>query len=125
MAPGELPCPDRVPEQRLLSPKIYRWRRHSCETLSGNLPIYLGFSFGRLFIGRGAASEGHQGGLTTPWCGQEGGAPPHGEPTLWPPSGSLSVLVLRPGKIGVSVLVSSNSENISCIAFLKHKNIRK
>jgi hypothetical protein len=22
MAPGALPCPDRVPEQRLLSPKI-------------------------------------------------------------------------------------------------------
>jgi hypothetical protein len=27
------------------------------------------------------------------------------------------VLVLRPGKIGVSELVSSNSENISCVAF--------
>jgi hypothetical protein len=29
------------------------------------------------------------------------------------------------GKIGVSELVSSNSENISCVAFLKHKNSRK
>jgi hypothetical protein len=29
------------------------------------------------------------------------------------------------GKIGVSVFVSSNSENISCVAFLKHKNSRK
>jgi hypothetical protein len=81
----------------------------------------LGFSFGRIFIGGGVASEGHQGGLTTPGRGQEGGAPPHGEPTLWPPSGSLSVFVLRPGKIGVSVFVSSNSKNISCVAFLKHK----
>jgi hypothetical protein len=52
-------------------------------------------------------------------------APPHGEAALWPPSGSPSVLVLRPGKIGVSELVSSNSENISCVAFLKHKNSRK
>jgi hypothetical protein len=48
-------------------------------------------------------------------------APPHGEAALWPPSGSLSVLVLRPGKIGVWVFVSSNSKNISCVAFLKHK----
>jgi hypothetical protein len=42
-----------------------------------------------------------------------------------PPSGSLSVLVLRPGKIGVLVVVSSNFKNISCVAFLKHKNNKK
>jgi hypothetical protein len=48
-------------------------------------------------------------------------APPHGEAALWPPFGSLSVLVLRMGKIGVWVFISSNSENISCVAFLKHK----
>jgi hypothetical protein len=70
-------------------------------------------------------SEGHQEGLTTPWHGQEGGAPPPGEVALWSLSGSLSVFVLRLGKIGVSVFVSSNSENISCVAFLKHKNSRK
>jgi hypothetical protein len=40
---------------------------------------------------------------------------------LWPPFGSRSVFVLHPGKIGVSVFVSSNSENISYVAFLKHK----
>jgi hypothetical protein len=40
---------------------------------------------------------------------------------LWPLSGSLLVFVLRSGKIEVSALVSSNSENISCVAFLKHK----
>jgi hypothetical protein len=44
---------------------------------------------------------------------------------LWPLFGSLSVFVLRPGKIEVSTFVLSNSENISCIAFLKHKNSRK
>jgi hypothetical protein len=38
-----------------------------------------------------------------------------------PSFGSLSVLVLRPGKIGVSVFGLSNSENISYVAFLKHK----
>jgi hypothetical protein len=48
-------------------------------------------------------------------------APPGGEAGPWPPSVSSSVLVLRPGKIGVWVFVSCNSENISCVAFLKHK----
>jgi hypothetical protein len=28
-APGALPLPGRVPEQRLLSPKIHRWRWQS------------------------------------------------------------------------------------------------
>jgi hypothetical protein len=125
MAPGTLPRLGRVLEQRLLSPKICLRRRKRCGTVLRKMPTLLGFSFGRLFIGEGAASEGHQGGLTTPGRDQEGGAPPHCEPALWPPSGSLSVLVLRSGKIGVLVLVSSNSENISCVAFLKHKNSRK
>jgi hypothetical protein len=44
---------------------------------------------------------------------------------LWPPSGSLSVFGKLPGKIRLQELVSSNSENISCVAFLKHKNSRK
>jgi hypothetical protein len=52
-------------------------------------------------------------------------APPGGEASLWPPSGSRSVFGPLPGKIGVLELVSSNSENISCVAFLKHKNSRK
>jgi hypothetical protein len=44
---------------------------------------------------------------------------------LWPLFVSLSVFVLRPGKIGVSAFVSSNFENISYVAFLKHINSRK
>jgi hypothetical protein len=64
-----LPHPGRVPEQRLLSPEICHRRRRSCGTLSRNLPIVLGFSVGRLFIGGEAASEGHHGGLTTPLHG--------------------------------------------------------
>jgi hypothetical protein len=78
---GALPRPGRVPEQRLLSPKIRRRWRRSCGTLSGNLPIVLGFTVERLLIGEGASSEVDQGGLTmggrgqglghTPlWCGQ-------------------------------------------------------
>jgi hypothetical protein len=44
---------------------------------------------------------------------------------LWPPSGSLSVFGKLSGKIRLLEFVSSNSENISCVAFLKHKNSRK
>jgi hypothetical protein len=64
MAPGALPHPGRVPEQRFLSPKIcLRWRR-SCGTVLEILPIVLGFSVSRLFIGKGASSGGDQGGHT-------------------------------------------------------------
>jgi hypothetical protein len=51
--------------------------------------------------------------------------PPMCEGGLWPPSGSLSVFGKLPRKIRLLELVSSNSENISCVAFLKHKNSRK
>jgi hypothetical protein len=47
------------------------------------------------------------------------------EDGLWPLSGYLSVFGKLPGKIRILELVSSNSENISCVAFLKHKNRRK
>jgi hypothetical protein len=44
---------------------------------------------------------------------------------LWPPSGTLSVFGKLSGKIRLLELVSSNSKNISHVAFLKHKNSRK
>jgi hypothetical protein len=70
---------------------------------------------------QGAARDSsHIGGAARGWA-----APPWCEAGPWPPSGSLSVLVLHPGKIGVLELVSSNSENIAGVAFLKHKNSRK
>jgi hypothetical protein len=43
----------------------------------------------------------------------------------WLPSYSPSDLWKLPGKIRLQELVSSNSENISYVAFLKHKNSRK
>jgi hypothetical protein len=64
MAPGALPHPGRVPEQRLLSPKICLRRWRSCGTVLGKMPIDLGFSVGRLLIGEAASSEVDQGGLT-------------------------------------------------------------
>jgi hypothetical protein len=125
MAPGAIPRPGRVPEQRLLSPEIglQRWRR--CGTLSGKTPIDLGFSHQRLYIGGGAMSEGTQGPHTTGWRGQ--GCT---RATRW--CGHLLALLrlcfglrLMSGKIGTSGFISSNSENISYVTFLEHKNIRK
>jgi hypothetical protein len=70
-------------------------------------------------------SGGGTGGLTTWWRGQ-GVA----RATLWCgcPLAPLRLcfgLRLVSGKIGTSVFVSSNSENISYVTFLKHKNSRK
>jgi hypothetical protein len=48
MALGALPYPGRVPEQRLLSPKIGLQRRRHCGTLLGETLIDLGFSRRRL-----------------------------------------------------------------------------
>jgi hypothetical protein len=59
MAPGALPCPGRVSEQRLLSPKIGLRRRRRCGTFLGKTPNDLGFSRWRLFIGGGAMLEGN------------------------------------------------------------------
>jgi hypothetical protein len=81
MAPGALPRPGRVPEQRRMSPKICQRRRRSSGTLLEISPIVLGFSVGRLLIGEGASSGVDQGLLTTggrgqglghapSWCGQ-------------------------------------------------------
>jgi hypothetical protein len=70
-------------------------------------------------------SGGGPGGLTT-W--RRG--PGVGRATLWCawPLASLRLcfgLHLVSGKIGTSAFVSSNSENISYVNFLKHKNSRK
>jgi hypothetical protein len=61
----------------------------------------------------------HQGrgpgaGRATLWCG-------------WPVAPLRLLFGLREAsvKIGRSAFVSSNSENISCVTFLKHKNNRK
>jgi hypothetical protein len=59
-----------VPEQRLLFPEIcQRWRR-SYRTVLEILPIPLGFSVLRLYIGEGASSGGCQGTLTHRGRGQ-------------------------------------------------------
>jgi hypothetical protein len=124
MAPGAIPHPDRVPEQRLMSPEIglrWRWR---CGTFDGRRLDDLGFLPQREYIGGRAMSEGgpgahttwwhNQGTRATPWCGQ--------------PLALLRLcfgLCLRVRKIESLAFVSSNSENISYVTFLKYKNSRK
>jgi hypothetical protein len=122
MALGAIPRPGRVPEQRLLSPEIGLRRRRCCGTLSGKTPIDLGFSCRRDYLGGRAMSGGGPGGHTTRWRGQRGG----GRDTLWcacllAPLRLPFGLRLVPGEIGTLGFVSSNSENISYVTFLKHK----
>jgi hypothetical protein len=122
MAPGAIPRPDRVSKQRLLCPELRLQRRWRCGTLSGKTPIHLWFLRRRDYIG-GRAMSGVDQGATPPGGMARGGAP-YGVPASWPlrlPFG----LRLMPRKIGTSGFVSSNSENISWVTFVKHKNSRK
>jgi hypothetical protein len=85
----------------------------------------LGFSHRGEYIGERAVSGGGPGGLTTWWRGQG-----LGRATLWCGWALASLhLIFRlckaSVKIGGSAFVSSNSENISYVAFLKHKNSKK
>jgi hypothetical protein len=83
-----------------------------------------GFRFSRReeYIGGRAVSEGGPGGHTTWWRGQGLGRA-HPMVRLAPGPLRLSFgLRLVSGKIGTLAFVSSNSENISCVAFLKHQN---
>jgi hypothetical protein len=70
MAPGALPRPGRVLEQRLLSPKICLRRRRRCGTILEISSTALGFSVPRLYIGEGASSGGCQDLLTHRGHGQ-------------------------------------------------------
>jgi hypothetical protein len=85
----------------------------------------LGFSRRGVFIGEGASSGGGPGGLTMGERGQGLGRAP-----LWcgqPLAPVCIIFGLREAsvKIAGSAFVLSNSENISCVTFLKHKNSRK
>jgi hypothetical protein len=97
----------------------------ACIMFRGKLIEALGFSHRGEYIGGRAASGGGPGGLTPWWRGQG-----LGRATLgcgWPlaPLRLIFGLCDAWGKIGGSAFVLSNSENISCVAFLKHKNSRK
>ena len=76
-------------------------------------------------MGGEARSVDARGAHTTPRCDQRGPAPRAGVATSAPVFISPSDSCFGTVKIGTSAFVSSNSENISCITFLKYKNSRK
>jgi hypothetical protein len=97
----------------------------ACSMFLGKVIRPLGFSRRGEYIGERAASGGGPGWLTPWWRG-----PGLGRATLQcgRPLAPLHLIFgLREAsvKIGGLAFVSSNSENISCVAFLKHKNSRK
>jgi hypothetical protein len=102
-----------------------RWQRRLAVCFVENWSGGLGFSRRGEYIGRRATSGGGPGAHTMPWRGL-GVARAMGLRDL--PLAPLRLsfgLRHASGKIGTSTFVSSNSENISCVAFLKHKNNRK
>ena len=125
MAPGAIPRPGRVPEQRFLSPETcLRWRR-SYGTFRGWRLIDLGFSRRGKYIGERAMSVGARGAHTTWWRGQGGARAATWCGCLLGPLRVSFGLRVRDSKIGTLGFVSSNSENISRTTFLKYKNSRK
>jgi hypothetical protein len=70
-------------------------------------------------------SEGSQGPHTWWWHGQEGTCATLWCASLLSPLRLSFRLCLVSGKIGGSGFISSNSENISYVTFLNHKDSRK
>jgi hypothetical protein len=97
----------------------------ACSIFRGKAIRPLGFSRRGEYIGERAASGGGPGGLTTWWCGQALGRATLGCGEPLAPLRLIFGLRDASGKIEGLAFVSSNSENISCLAFLKHKNSRK
>jgi hypothetical protein len=62
----------------------------------------------------------HHGGAARGWV-----APARREGPWWPLPFFSSDVWKLPGKIRLQELISSNSENISCVSLLKHKNSKK
>ena len=119
MAPGAIPRPGRVPEQRLLSPEIgLRWWRRG-GTFRGRRLDDLGYSRYGEYMGERARSVAAQGAHTTPRRG-----PRAGRVQVWcghpvAPLRLLFGLRLRYVILGTLAFVRSRSENISYVTFLK------
>jgi hypothetical protein len=73
------------------------------------------------YIGGRATLGGGPGSPPPGAAGHGLAAPPYGVAGPWLPSISALDSVSCQEKKGTSAFVSSNSENISCVAFLKHK----
>jgi hypothetical protein len=115
-----IPLYGRVPKELLDPPDLASATVAACSMFRGKLIGPFRFSRREEYIGGRTASEGGPSGHTTWWHGQGLGCA-----TLWC---AWPLVLLRlsfglcdaSGKIGILAFVSSNSENISCVAFLKH-----
>jgi hypothetical protein len=67
MAPGAIPRPGRVPEQRLLSPKIGLRRRRRCGTFLGENADRFRVFASEAYYRRMDDVRGHQGSHTIGW----------------------------------------------------------
>jgi hypothetical protein len=83
------------------------------------------FSHRGEYIGGRATSRGGPGAHTMPWCGLGVARAMGWCGRLLAPLRLSFGLHHASGKIGTLAFVSSNSENISYVPFLKHKNSRK
>jgi hypothetical protein len=97
----------------------------TCIMFRGKAIRRLGFSHREKYIGKRAASGGGPGGLTTWWRGQGLGRATLGCGESLAPLRLIIGLRDASRKIEGLAFVSSNSENISYVAFLKYKNNRK
>jgi hypothetical protein len=120
-----IPLSGRCQEELLDPPDLTSTMAVACSMFSRKLIGSLVFSCQGEYIGGRAASGGGPGGPTTWWRGQ--GLDRATQWSGWPlaPLRLCFELRLVSGKIGSSAFVSSNSKNITCVAFLKHKNSRK
>jgi hypothetical protein len=105
-------------------PISHRRRRWLAVCFWKRVRAFRDFSSRRIYSGR-AMSEGGPGAHTIAWrgLGVARAIAWCGRPLA--PLRLCFGLCLVSEKIGTSAFVSSNSENISCVTFLKHKNCRK
>ena len=112
-----------MPKGQLLFSAVFGFRNPSEEIFSesdeinAQVPIFPG-----TIQNTRELPEGSPGGPTPhPGVARGGAAPPYGVATSWPHFVSSSVFWKLRGKIGPWALISSNSENISLLGFLKPK----
>jgi hypothetical protein len=94
----------------------------ACSMFRGKEICPLGFSHREELIGERVASEGGPGRLTPWWRGQTLARAALGCGQPLAPLRRIFGLREASVKIEGWAFVSSNSKNISCVAFLKHKN---
>jgi hypothetical protein len=121
---GDSPLQAGYREELLGPPDLASTMAAACNLFSGKLIGPLGFSRRGEYIGGRAMSGGGPGAHTYPRRGQGVTHAVGGVATLCPLCLCFGLRLVS-GKIGTSAFVLCNSENISRVTFLKHKNSRK